>query len=588
MEGKTVLTIEKLSYGYPEKELYEEISFQIEEGSHCALIGTSGTGKSTLIDMILHPDQYMYDGKILFDGEREPGYVSQFIKRMEAVEQVEKEVTVFEYIAERFLILEKRIEELCDEMGESEDIDEVMERYQRALDELESIGGSNYESMIHSQLSAAELMQIRDLPVSKISGGELKLITIIREMLTSPDFLVMDEPDVFLDFYNLNALKNLIQSFKGTLLVITHNRYILDHCFHKIIHLENKDIQEFEGTYLEYQYSLMEKKVELQELAIKDEEEIKRNEELIERLREKASYNAEAANGRSLHARVKIHERLVQNQIKAPFVEMKQPFIELKIDNTLSEEEMILDVKGYHVAFDDVLLDQVSFSLKGKEHVAVVGANGCGKTTLFRDLMKNQMESICFHENALAGYLSQEQGEVLNESNTVLREFLDLGIPTNSKVEELITSFELGASVLNQKIGSLSGGEKNLLQLAKMSCNQANLLLLDEPTSHLDLYSQLALEKALKEYPGAILMISHDFYLLANCMDYILFIEDQTIRKVSMRKFRQMMYKKYFEKDYLLIDQQKKELEIKITSELMKRDFEKAKEYLEQFAEIVL
>ena len=187
----------------------------------------------------------------------------------------------------------------------------------------------------------------------------------------------------------------------------------------------------------------------------------------------------------------------------------------------------------------------------------------------------------------MVGFVSQLQGEMLNEANTVLDEFLDMGFPTNQSVQEHLEKFGFEEDELYQRIRALSGGEKNLLQLAKISAGNAQLLILDEPTSHLDTYSQVALEKAMDEYDGAILMVSHDFYAIANCMDYVLLIEDKTIRRMSIRKFRKMIYANHFDKDYLEIEQKKKNTEMKIELALKKRDYESAKVLAEQLEQII-
>jgi ATP-binding cassette subfamily F protein 3 len=150
-----------------------------------------------------------------------------------------------------------------------------------------------------------------------------------------------------------------------------------------------------------------------------------------------------------------------------------------------------------------------------------------------------------------------------------------------------LTKYGFSEDVLTQKIDSLSGGEKNLLQLAKISVSKANLLLLDEPTSHLDTYSQIALEQAVKNYKGAVLMVSHDFNTIANCVDYVLMIEDKTIRKMSVRKFRKMIYAKHFSKDYLEIEDKKKTIETRIESALKNEDFELAKKLSEELEELI-
>lgn len=571
-----------LSYSFPQKELYQTISFTLEEGQHCAFIGASGSGKSTLTEILMDPETYLFDGNVEIDVNCRMGYVSQFSK----LDQT-NEITVFEYIGEQYIQLQNEIASICSEMETSSDIDSLLEKYQQALDAFEAIGGDNFESNLSKQLALANLSKQENFPVSRLSGGEFKLIQVIKEMLTSPDLLIMDEPDVFLDFENLNSLKNLINSHKGTLLVITHNRYLLNHCFNKILHLENKLLQEFDGRYIDYNFSLLQSKIELQELATADTEEINRNEKIINQLRSVATTHTEASRGKSLKARIKIKERLEARRIKAPFVDLKQPKIDFPVNEKPNDDTIALEVTDYGIAFDDTLLEHVNFEIKSGEKVALIGANGTGKTTLLREIFKNQHPFIKISETIKPAFLSQLQGEMLHESETVLEEFYRLGFQTFDEIKTYLSDFCFDEEVLHQKINALSGGEKNLLQLAKLSSSQANLLLLDEPTSHLDTYSQIALERALTNYKGTVLMISHDFYSIVNCMDSVLIIEDKTIRKMSMRSFRKMIYARHFDKDYLELEQKKKTVETKIELALKDTNFELAKVLSEELEALI-
>ena len=576
-----MIKIDNLSYSFLQRDLYNNVSFTLEEGQHCAFIGASGSGKSTLINIIMDPERYLFDGKLEMDPNLKIGYVSQFSQLDKT-----KEITVFEYIAEEFIKLENEISSICSEMGASDDIDTLLEKYQKALDAFDAIDGDNYENNISKKLYVANLTKHKDKMISELSGGEFKLIQVIKEMLNNPDLMIMDEPDVFLDFENLNALKDLINSHKKTILVITHNRYLLNHCFNKIIHLENAELQEFDGRYIDYNFSLLQTKIELQEMAIADEEEIARNEALIEILREKATYNSEASRGRALKARVKIQERLEARRIKAPFVDIKQPYINLETNNEI-EETIALEACDLGISFDEVLLENVNFEIKSTDKVAIVGTNGVGKTTLLKEIFKNNNDSIKINENIKLAYLSQIQSEVVNESNTILQEFYDVGFETYGEVRRYVARYGFDADILTQKIESLSGGEKNILQLAKVSASKANMLLMDEPTSHLDIYSQMALEKAIADYKGAILMISHDYHFIVNCADYVLLIEDKTVRKMSMRKFRKMIYANHFDKDYLQIEEKKKSVELEIASALKDTDFERARTLSEKLEELI-
>ncbi|MGO4344872.1 ABC-F family ATP-binding cassette domain-containing protein [Paenibacillus sp. MCAF9] len=576
-----MIKVDNLSFSFPQKELYNNISFTLEEAQHCAFIGTSGSGKSTLIDILMDPERYLFEGKLEIDPTCKIGYVSQFSQLDKT-----KETTVFEYIGEKFIKIQNEITSICTEMETSADIDSLLEQYQFALDAFDAIGGDDFESNINKKLNQANLMKLKDVRVSDLSGGEFKLIQVMKEMLNSPDLMIMDEPDVFLDFENLNALKNLINAHKGILLVVTHNRYLLNHCFNKIIHLENTEIQEFDGRYIDYNFSLLQTKVELQELAIADDEEIKRNDKTIVNLRVIATYNSHASRGKALKARVRFQERLEARRIKMPFVAIKQPNISFGIDNEM-EDTIVVNVNNYSVAFDELLLDNVNFEIKSTDKVAIIGSNGTGKTTLLRDIFKNNHESIEINADVKVAYLSQIQGEMLKDSNTILEEFIDAGFKTYDEVRSYLSNYGFEGEIVNQKIEALSGGEKNLLQLAKVSASKANVLLLDEPTSHLDTYTQIALEKAIEDYKGAILMISHDFYTVVNGMDYVLIIDDKSIRKMSMPEFRQMIYASHFDKDYLENEQNKKSVEMKIELALKDTNFELAKVLVDELEELI-
>ena len=294
----------------------------------------------------------------------------------------------------------------------------------------------------------------------------------MKEMLVQPTLLIMDEPDVFLDFENLNGLCELINHYAGTLLVVTHNRYLLNHCFNKILHLENTDIQEFDGNYVDYNFALLQKKIELQEQAKKDQEEIERNEKMVDRMRTAATNASIASLGRALHAKQTHLDRLRARAIKEPFLDIRKPKIQLPTIETDSEET-VLSVWDYEVTFDELLLENVSFELHANEKVAIVGANGTGKTTLLRDIFKNKKQAINIKEGTKVGFLSQLHGEMLDESKTVYEEFDSLGFDNKEQIQKYLADYCFEEETLRQKIGQLSGGEQNLLQLAKISLSDA-------------------------------------------------------------------------------------------------------------------
>ena len=577
-----MINAENLSFGFNSTPLFQNISFHLEENCHCALIGSNGTGKTTLMNLIREPEHFLFDGRLKLEGVGRIGYVSQF-----AIREGDQSVTVFQYLCQDFLELEEKINQVCMEMGETEDLDAVMERYQALLDESDAMDADNYEVNIRRQLKLAELENKEDLELEKLSGGELKLVQVIRQMLRRPGLLIMDEPDVFLDFENLNGLRDLINEYKGTLLVVTHSRYLLAHCFDRIWHLENGDLQEFEGSFTEYSYTRLQKKIDVKLAANADEEEIQRINELVERLRDDASEVVDPQLGRTLKAKVSYLKQLTSRQIKAPFVEIRQPDIRLPQVEVPEEPQTLLTLEDYSLAFEDTLLEHVNFTVHTGEKVALVGANGTGKTSMLRQIVRNDHPAIRFSQDASPAFFSQLHAEILKEGNTIYQELLDLDFDTHAQVEEYLQNYCFDPDTLNRKVGSLSGGEKNLLQLAKLAAGNANLLLLDEPSSHLDTFAQIALENAIAAYPGAVLMVSHDFYTIVNCADTILFADGGTLRPMSARAFRKMIYKNHFSKDYLELELMKKDLETKIARNLEAGDCVEAQRNCDKLAAIV-
>ena len=577
-----MINAEKLTFGFNSTLLFQNIAFTLEENCHCALIGSNGTGKTTLVNLIREPDHYIFDGKLKRDGTGRIGYVSQF-----AIRDGDQSVTVYDYLRQDFLELEQAIGDICLQMESADDMDALMDRYQELLDESDAIDADNHEINILKQLQLAELENKASLELEKLSGGELKLVQVIRQMLRRPGLLIMDEPDVFLDFENLNGLRDLINAYKGTLLVVTHSRYLLAHCFDRIWHLENGDLQEFEGSFTEYSYSRLQKKIDLKLAATADEEEIQRISKLVDDLRELATEVSESHHGRTLKGKVSYLNRLVSRQIKAPFVEIRQPEIRLPAIEVPEEPTELLRLDNYTLSFEETLLDQVSFAVHSGEKVALVGANGTGKTSMLREIWKNQNPAIRFSEAASPAFFSQLHAETLNEQNSIYEEFFAIGFEIPAQVEEYLEKYCFDPDSLRRKVGHLSGGEKNLLQLAKLAAGDANILLLDEPSSHLDTFSQIALEEAISAYQGAVLMVSHDFYTIVNCADTILFVENGGIRPMSARAFRKMIYKKHFRKDYLELELQKKDYETRIARCLESGNCAEAQKLCDKLANIV-
>lgn len=570
-----MIKAENLSYGFPAKELYNKISFEIEEGDHAVLVGANGCGKSTLLDIIMQPKEYLYDGKLEVDENCRIGYASQL-----ATEEKDSDKTVFQFLSQRFTDVEKAIEEVCQEMSQAgqagqegqdgqmdpDDMEKAMAKYQELMDLKDSMDGDNYESNILKSLHSAGLDELKDYKVSDISGGEFKVLQIMGEMLLKPNVLLLDEPDAFLDFENIDSLCRLLNNYEGTLLVVTHSRYLLNHCFNRILHLEGGQLQDFSGNYSEYRCWILREKLRLKLESQDQEEEIKRTQEMVEILRDRATDMVNPVIGKAVHAKQSQLDRLKARAIKEPFIEIREPQI------TLPEVE----------PKEQVVLEAKDFKLMAGEKVAMVGANGAGKTTIIRDVLKEDHPDIKIGEGVTYRCMSQLQGEAMDLHKTVYELLEDEGFVNEKSAKEYLAKFCLDDIDIYQRAGALSGGEQNLLQVALIARSGADLLILDEPTSHLDVYAQAALEKAIREYRGTVLMVSHDFYLITGAADYVLMAEDGQLRQMRSRKFRKMVYDKYFSPEYFEEDRKKQEIEMNIIQAYKKGDLARVEKLLQK------
>ncbi|MBR3704798.1 MAG: ABC-F family ATP-binding cassette domain-containing protein, partial [Oscillospiraceae bacterium] len=247
----------------------------------------------------------------------------------------------------------------------------------------------------------------------------------------------------------------------------------------------------------------------------------------------------------------------------------------------------LLEVENYALTYENTLLEDISFTVHAGEKVVLVGPNGTGKTSLLRDIRAGSSAAVHFTQSARPAFFSQLHAEILNDENTICQEFFDLGFETRERVEQLLSRYCFASDGLHRKIAHLSGGEKNLLQLAKLSVSGANLLLLDEPSSHLDTFAQIALEDAILEYKGAVLMISHDFYTVVRCADTILYVDEGSVRRMSKRAFRKMIYKHHFSLETLELEQQRRDLETKIERCLEEGDCAQAQRLCDQLETVI-
>ncbi len=551
----SLIEFDNVSFGYPEKDLYNEISFTIEPGDHVALIGSNGTGKSTLIKLLMDEEKYTYEGLIRHASDLTIGYVSQFIEHDASA------TSVFQFLAEPFEAMLKKSDELTTQMGTEENPEALYEEFQQLMDSIDSVDGYNYESNIQKQLAVAGLSAIAENHLDAISGGEYKLLYILRNMLLQPKLLIMDEPDVFLDFENIIGLAKLINNYEGTILTITHNRLLLKQCFNRILHIENMQLQDFDGNFEEYNRWLMETRVEVFETAQDFKDYIDAQQKLVEKIRKSAEFTSDPKKGRQLQARKKLVERMKTLKGEDPFLEIHDEAFDFpsvkstdvdefdadasdQADDDLKPEkdadgEVIWSLENYSLTYDRTILENVSFSIAKGDKIAIVGANGTGKSSMLRDIYEQMMDTELADK---VGYFRQ-----ITENNPAKK---------------------------------LSGGERNKEQLRALCDSNCSILLLDEPTSHLDCYAQIALEKALQRYQGTVLLVSHDFFTITSCADRILILENGTLREMSGRAYRKSIYKNYFDSDIFENERKRIETETKVTSLIQKKRFDEAKALL--------
>lgn len=583
IEDALMIQANDLSFGFPQRELFQHLSFTLETGRHCALIGSNGSGKTSLTRLLLEPQRFTYEGTLRLETAGRVGVVRQFLPREEA----EVGCTVQQYLMADFDRLRLEIEEVCQQLAEAADPEPLLERYQQLLDESQAVDADSCESSIARQLFQAGLSDKAALRLEQLSGGEYKLVQIIRQMLRRPALLVMDEPDVFLDFDNLSALAELIDHYPDTLLVVTHSRWLLNHCFDKIWHLENGELAEYDGSFPAYDHYRLQAKLNRQLTSREDAREVRRLEALVERLRDDATQVISPQKGRVLKGKVSQLNRLLARQSQAPYVEARQPEIALPRAELVQGEQPLLTVEGLSLVFDGgTLLKDVTFSLLPGEKVALVGPNGSGKSTLLRAIRQGGPE-ILLAPGVRMKQFSQLHQEVFHREDTVWDTFFRAGLSTREEISQYLAGYGFAPELLGQQAEQLSGGERNLLQLALLALGEADLLLLDEPSSHLDTFAQRALEEALANWPGAVLMVSHDYYTVARCAQRVLLAEGGTVRPMSSRAFRKRIYRRHFDRELLLLEQQKQELERRITQCLLTEDCVRAQELCDQLGALV-
>lgn len=517
-----VLACHGITKAFGENTIVTDGSFHIEDHEKAALVGPNGAGKSTLLKMIvgeLSPDR----GDVILTKGKTLGYLAQH-------QDMSGSATIYEEVrlAKADLIeMERQIRSIEQELPslEGEALSARLETYNRLMAEFERQNGYAYESEITGVLKGLGFTEDDfSKPVSTLSGGQKTRVSLGKLLLTKPDILLLDEPTNHLDLTSIAWLETYLLNYQGAVLIVSHDRYFLNRVVTKVLEIELGQLSTYLGNYTEYAA----KKQQVREARLKEylkqQQEIKHQEAVIEKLR---SFNREKSIRRA-ESREKMLEKMTP--VEKPMEVNTQ--IQLTLEPSCISGNDVLKVEHLSKSFpNQTLFQDISFEIKRGEHVAVIGDNGTGKTTLLKilnEVLPADGGTFILGTNVHIGYYDQEH-HVLNMEKTIFDEISD-AYPslTGTRIRNMLAAFLFTGDDVFKRIKDLSGGERGRVSLAKLMLSEANFLILDEPTNHLDITSKEILEKALNDYTGTILYVSHDRYFINQTATRILDLVNQT------------------------------------------------------------
>lgn len=515
-----ILSCQNIWKAFGENEILRNASFHIEDYEKTAIVGINGAGKSTLIKIIvgeLGADQ----GIVTFAKDKTLGYLAQH-------QGLKTDRTVYEELlsVKQYLIdLEERIRttELSMKQAKGQALDELMEQYTRFTHQFEQENGYAYKSEVTGVLKGLGFLdEDFSKSVSTLSGGQKTRVALGKLLLKQPDLIILDEPTNHLDMASIAWLETYLRSYKGAVILVSHDRYFLDKIAEKIIEVEHGNVTSFSGNYTDYAKKKEVLRISEMNAYLNQQREIKHQEEVIEKLR---SFNREKSIKRA-ESREKMLSKI---EVLDKPVTVKDDMNFTLTPRIISGND-VLQINELSKAYGSLsLFSHVSFEIKRGEHVAIIGKNGTGKTTLLKIL--NGLETqdsgtIRLGSNVEIGYYDQEH-HVLHEDKTLFDEISD-AYPsmTNTEIRNTLAAFLFTKDDVFKRIKDLSGGEKGRVSLAKLMLSNANFLILDEPTNHLDITSKEILENALNHYEGTLLYVSHDRYFINKTASRILDLEN--------------------------------------------------------------
>ena len=513
-----VLSASNLTKVYGTDTIITGADFHVNSGDRIGIVGRNGAGKTTLLNLItgeIAPDE----GRIYMPSDLRVGYLKQrddFQGENTLIEEINK---IFEPLKE----LETQINTTADMAAAHPQDLSILHRLDSLQQQYENRGGYTYRSEMTGILNSMAFgPEFYDKKIKTLSGGERTRLALAALLLSKPDLLILDEPTNHLDIGMLKWLEQYLSSYKGTVMIVSHDRYFLDRSVNRVFEIENHRLTSYEGNYTAF----AEKKRQLREAQLRayenQQREIARQEDMIRRMKERGTEHL-AKRAQSREKRLEMVDRLEkpeggEGRMKISFKQDFQSGSDVLFTENLS--------KSFGTGINRrTLFDNVDIDIKRGEKICIVGQNGIGKTTLLKILMQElnpDKGRVKIGHNVTFGYYDQGQ-MLLNPSNTVLEEMKETyRLYTDTQMRSLLGRFLFRGDDVFLKVGNLSGGEKARLSLLKLMLGGANTLLLDEPTNHMDIESKEVFEDALADFPGTAVIISHDRYFLQKIPDRIL------------------------------------------------------------------
>ena len=519
-----VVSAKDLTKAYGTDVILDKVSFHINKGERVGIVGVNGAGKTTLLKM-LTGQLPCESGDFFISGNTQIGYLEQdggFDSEKTVIEEVNS-------IFAHFPQMEKEMEELLAGIEETHD-ERLLERYDELHEKFKNLGGYTYKSEITGILSSMAFSEDSyDKKIASLSGGEKTRLALACLLLRKPDILFLDEPTNHLDIGTLKWLEQYLKSYKGTIVLVSHDRYFLDQTVTRIFEVDNHKLNIYEGNYTFYAAERRKRREAEMRAYEKQKKEIDRQEEMIRRFKQRGTEKL-AKRAASREKRLSAME--IMDKPTAQHSKMKLSFKEnfQSGKDVLFAEELSKSF-GYGSNSRE-LFTGVNLDIKRGERICIVGANGTGKTTLLRMLMGDlscNTGRIRIGHNVQFGYYDQGQ-QLLNGANTVIDELHDAyKLYTETELRNILGRFLFRGEAVFLRVSSLSGGEKARLALLKLMMSGANVLVLDEPTNHLDIESKEVFEEALLEFPGTCIIVSHDRYFLNRIPTRILELTPQGV-----------------------------------------------------------